>query len=199
MHIPNADRYPTMKLTQIKTAKASLLPKLKGTGQQCKGIARVMRAVFLEFCDTHDPYHELVLEAIDCARITNYIYTKHRSANRIPPLDAEKLIKLTFRFCQITTRLCRDYHKKKMCVFHYTIKSHYSLHIAMTARYLNPWHSECSSGEDYMKVAKRMVQGASRGNPISEVTNVAIRKYMKAFYIERNPRAPWWKKGHCCP
>ena len=35
MHIPNADRYPTMKLTQIKTAKASLLPKLKGTGQQC--------------------------------------------------------------------------------------------------------------------------------------------------------------------
>ena len=37
------------KLTQIKMARFAVLPKLKTTGQQCKGIARVMGKCFVSF------------------------------------------------------------------------------------------------------------------------------------------------------
>ena len=55
--VPANDRCPTLKLTQIKQARCASLPKLKGTGQQCKGIARVMGEVFRKLCDLDDDRH----------------------------------------------------------------------------------------------------------------------------------------------
>ena len=118
----------------LKTVFAASLPKLKGTGQQCKGIARVMGEVFRKLCDLDDDRHRLILEAIEYVRKTNHIYTRHRYANRIPPDDREELVAKTFKFCQITSKLIKYYHERGMFVFHYTIKSHYSLHIAMAGR-----------------------------------------------------------------
>ena len=192
--VPFKDRYPSLKLTQIKKATVAILPKLNGTGQQCKGLARVMGAVFRQFCDLSDARHIRILDGIKAMSETNRIYLMHRYANRIPRADSEKLIALSFEFCQISTGLVRYYHGRGIYAFHYTLKHHYCLHIALATRYYNPWFSECSSGEDYMKVAKRLVRGSMYGNRISKVANVALRKYIRGFSIERNPEAPWWKR-----
>ena len=154
--IPFKDRYPSLKLSQFKTMKpVGRLPKLKGSGQQCKGLTRVMSKVFQEDRDPEDQAHKRIVEGLEAMRITDQLYMRHRYANKMPQFDAGEVIRASFKFCQICTGLVRHYHKKKMPVFHYTMKHHYCLHIALTTKYLNPYMAECSSGEDYMKFAKK--------------------------------------------
>ena len=90
-----------------------------------------MGAVFRQFCDLSDTCHLRIVESIAAMKETNMIFALHRYAHRIPTADAEKLVAASFKFCQINTGLIRHYHSKSMFVFHYTLKHHYLLHVAL--------------------------------------------------------------------
>jgi hypothetical protein len=152
--VESKDRYPNLKVTQYKPAKANILPKLKGTGMQCKGLGKVMPSVFEAFMDATDPLHHRVPSGLRGIQATNEIYDANRTAYRFPAADAERLIHWSFDIAQQVTALIRAYHPKAIVLFHYTIKQHYTLHAALSARYTNPCYGDWTSGEDLMKVAK---------------------------------------------
>ena len=52
--VPLRHRYPSMKITQYKGGDVGHLPKLKGTGMQCRWLAVVMPDVFENFMDVDD-------------------------------------------------------------------------------------------------------------------------------------------------
>ena len=187
-------RYPNLKLSQYKSQKTvATLPKLKGTGMQCKGLAEVMPGVFQTLMDEDNPRHQRVLKLLQGIKATNEIYDRHRNAYRIPAADAERLIQHSFDVAQQTSALIRAYHPDGIVLFHYTIKQHYCLHIALAARYTNPYMWDCSSGEDLMKVAKRLIHGSMFGNNCVQATNRAMMKYAKALHITFDDRQPWWR------
>ena len=143
--VPNDLRYPTLRVTQYKSAKLGTLPKLKGTGVQCKGLAKVLPDVFAVFADLDDEYHRRVLEGLCLIRETNEILHEMRDAYRLPQNAADSLINKSFNIGRIVTELIRYYHPLGIPIFHYTIKLHYTLHISLVARYTNPMMWDCSS------------------------------------------------------
>ena len=143
--------------------------------------------------DDHNPRHQRVLKLLQGIKATNEIYDRHRNAYRIPAADAERLIQHSFDVAQQTSALIRAYHPDGIVLFHYTIKQHYCLHIALTARYTNPYFWDCSSGEDLMKVAKRLIHGSMFGNNCVQATNRAMTKYAKALHITLDDRQTWWR------
>ena len=62
-------------------------------------------------------------------------------------------------------------------LFNVTIKAHYIIHIAVTAKFLNPRLAMCYSGEDYMHHMKRLVQSSVRGTKRLRFTRKCVTKY----------------------
>lgn len=184
-------RYPDLKRTQIKTGLATQLPKLKGTGQQCKGLTRVMGSVFRKFHDETDRMHNRIAEALDATKAIDRMYMANRHAYRIPHADSREIIRLSFRVAQITTGLVRHYHDLSAVAFHYTIKLHYCLHATWATRYCNAVYGDCSSGEDFMNTARKLIRGCMYGNGLTACSNVAVQKYLKRFAFRSFTKAPW--------
>ena len=191
-NVPRKDRYPSLRTTQYKAALVAILPKLKGTGVQCKGLAKVMPTVFANFMDHEDEGHKMVLVGLNCIRETNLLIEENYHCHRFPAGAAQKFVELSFLIAQTTSALINRYHPA-LPLFHYTIKLHYTLHCALCSQYTNPLHGDCSSGEVLMKSAKRLVKGCLAGNPIHKVGSVALRKYLKGFHLLHDPSSPWWK------
>ena len=187
------DQYPNLKRTQIKGGHAAKLPKLKGTGQQCKGLSKVMGLVFRIFGDRDDPMHICIAECLDAIRDTDRIYESSRNEYRTPPADSKRLIELTFSIGRKISILIDYYHPRLIPCFHFTIKQHYTMHCALASAYTNPVHNECSSGENFMKFTKILLRGCMYGNPPARITNMAILKYVKGFEIKNKETAKWWK------
>ena len=194
-NVMSKDTYPELKKTRIKVMKpVSCLPKLKGTGQQCKGLTRVMETVFREFADLSDARHIRILNCLRLMKEVNELYLVNRMADRIPPEHSARIISGSFEIAQITAGLVRYYHPRGVIAFHYTKKTHDCLHAALASKYCNPMHGDCSSGEDFMKVAKQAIRGSMFGNRIGKTANVALRKYVKAWHLKRGQQRAWWKR-----
>jgi hypothetical protein len=170
------------------------LPKLKGTGQQCKGLTRVMETVFREFADLSDPRHIRILNCLKLMKEVNQLYLTNLRADRIPPQQSARIISASFEIAQITAGLVRYYHGQGVIAFHYTKKLHDCLHAAMASKYCNPMNGDCSAGEDFMKVAKQSIRGSMFGNRIAKSPNVALRKYVKAWHLKRGKQLAWWRR-----
>ena len=148
--VPKKDQYPNLKQTQIKGGHVSKLPKLKGAGQQCKGLSQVMGLVFRRFWDPEDRMHQRIATCLDEIRDTDQIYESNRHEYRIPAGDSRRLIRLTFSLGRSISILIEHYHAAGMPCFHFTIKQHYTMHCALASEYTNPYYGECSSGENFL-------------------------------------------------
>ena len=192
--VPARWRYPSLRITQYKSGKATALPKLKGAGMQCKSLSVVMPAVFRKFMDASNPRHQKVLLGLETIKETNTILDSNRCAYRLPTPAADRLIELSFLIAQITTSLIKYYHPRLIPLFHFTQKQHDCLHLALVGPFTNPMHGDCGSGEELMKVAKKLIRGSMFGNHPVKVGNVALHKYAKALHIKMDPAGPWWKR-----
>lgn len=186
-------RYPTLRLSQFKSGHVGHLPKLKGTGMQAKGLSKVMHLVFNEFMDEANPQHIRVRHLLLANKEVTDIYDEHVHAHRFPAEASERLIRLEFEIAQDVSALIQFYHPLAMPLFHFTLKQHYTLHAALSSRYGNPSHGDCSSGEDLMKTAKAMIKGAMHGNGPVQTSNKAMSKYVKALHLSYDSVHPWWK------
>ena len=196
VNVRRKDRYPHIRITQYKTGLVSHLPKLKGTGQQCKGLAAVMPQVFESFMAPRghvaNPLHRRVLAALQATHETNVLYESNRHVNIMPKADSDKIIELSFNIAKITTSLVKAY-QPDIPLFHYTIKSHLTLHCALATKYTNVLFSDCGSGEDFMKVARKLIRGSMHGNAIQTVGNKSLQRYARAMHLAWDSESPWWK------
>ena len=96
---------------------------------------------------------------------------------RWPADIGNKFMKDAFEFCLVETALGEHFHPLHLAIFHFTIKSHYLLHIGMIARYINPRLGWCYSGEDMMGKIKHLVQHTYDGTPPHVLVNKTMKKY----------------------
>ena len=191
-NVPIRHRYPAMKVTQVKSGDVGHLPKLKGTGLQCHWLTMVLPDVFENFMDIDDERHRLVLLLLNCVRDSNKILSQNRRTYRFPAEASDRLIDVCFQAAHVTTALIQHYHPGTP-VFHYTMKMHHTLHIALSSAYTNPMLWDCGSGEDLMKTVRQVMRGSKAGVPISKIGNTSLLKYVKAYHVISARDAPWWK------
>ena len=90
------------------------------------------------------------------------------------------------------TSLVKAY-QPDISLFHYTIKSHLTLHCALATKYTNVLFSDCGSGEDFMKVARKLIRGSMNGNAIQTVGSKSLQRYARAMHLGWDSESPWWK------
>jgi hypothetical protein len=185
-------RYPKLSVNMYKGGKAGKIPKLKGTGVQCKGINRVMPQVFEKHMDATNQVHRKVLIGLNAIKEIDAIYHEHRVEFKLPPAASDRLIELSFLVAKVVSSLIKFYHPRRIPVFHYTIKQHYCLHNAVASKYTNPLLGDCSSGEDLMKTAKKLIAASVHGNGPAKAGSVAIRKYMKGLHLQMDAHSALW-------
>jgi len=112
------DRYPDLKQTQIKKKNpVATLPKLKGTGQQCKGLTKVMQVVFEKFWNLADQRHARISVCLQLMKEVGTLYMTHRTEHRVPTEAARRIVEASFEIAQITTGLVRYHHARAQWLF----------------------------------------------------------------------------------
>ena len=75
-----------------------------------------------------------------------------------PKEVAKQLIDKSFFAAQVVATLIKRLRRLRVPLFHYTIKLHYCLHIALATQSTNPFMGDCSSGEELMKACKKLIK-----------------------------------------
>jgi hypothetical protein len=196
------DRFSEFKRTAIQSDSAKL-PFLKGAGGQIKNLMRAMAIAFREITnepryrnaplgvDPTNRLHETILFMIGESLKINVLLEKHSSAYRMEAPDCDHFRVACFQYCKAVTACCRLCHPRA-ALFHFTLKSHYLLHLGVVASYICPCLGDCSEGEDLMKVAKRLIASSSRGNSFLGCTKTAMAKYCHALSFDLDRDSPWW-------
>ena len=107
---------------------------------------------------------------------------------KLPTLVAAEFEACAFDGLALVTSVADHFmHVDPKPLFNVTIKCHYILHIAVTAKYCNPRLAMCYSGEDYMHHMKILVQSYVRGTAPTEVKQKLCDKIRHAFHLENSP------------
>ena len=107
--------------------------------------------------------------------------------------QADTLVKHMFDLMALDTALANYFHPRGQMLFHFTIKCHYLLHIAMKAREINPRLGWCYQGEDWMQKAKHLLQACQKGNKPDRALNEAMKKYCYAITFQMTRRTDIWR------
>ena len=197
------DRFACLKPTSIKSDSAKL-PFLKGSGGQVKKLMAAMAIVFRRITDNPryrnappgvDPtnnLHATIAYMIDESLNINTILEQHAAAYRMEPPHCHHFRDACFEYCKAITACCNLCHPRAP-LFHFTLKSHYLLHLGVIARYVCPCLGDCSEGEDLMKVAKRLIASSARSNTFAGSCKTAMSKYCRALGFDLSRDGKWWQ------
>ena len=116
----------------------------------------------------------------------------YAAAFSLPP-DASKAFEDAMQaYVALSSALAKHYHDRGMLLFHYTVKYHYALHLALIARYQNPGMGKCYAGEDFMQRARQIVQRCHNGAGPHQAVPKAMLKYAQG--IGMNLQSGNWRK-----
>ena len=140
--------------------------------------------------------HELIKLSFKYSLAIDNILDRNIHTNKLADAEAKALVKASFGFAQAQTALIKIFHPV-VPVFHYTIKMHYLLHIALVSKYINPSIASCCEGEDMMKVAKRLIQASHAGNKPEVAAQKAMARYCRGlgFDFQRRAGSAWRHHG----
>ena len=190
-----SERLPTLTKGMFHTT-AEKFPCLKGRGSCIKAVGPVLEILFerhMHKVRTDTPAATLlgkkeirqwVLWALQTSNKLHKVMDSHSKSYALPPDAAASFEEAAFRFCGFISLLGDAIHPHGICLFHYTIKFHYILHIGLAAAYQNPLMGSCMQGEQMMVIIKQLAASCARSNNIHQVTNAAMEKYCRAVGFE---------------
>lgn len=171
-------RYSEIRLSMF--AKPGDFPKLKGKAAEIRHLAGPLEYAFRQFMDRACLQHKQVLLMLQLAIKMESILDANKDEYRLPADAAAEWKKSAHGFVQLTTALAHHFHGGGILLFHFTIKSHYLLHLALLASETNPRLAWCYSGEDLMHLVRVMFGGSHRGAPPHVAVNKVMKKYAQA-------------------
>ena len=177
------NRLYSLTFTMVQS-EAAKLPCLKARGAQVKSAVPALKIVFAKYADAGNEQHNDILTALGYTREIDTILDGNITEYVLPPLDAARLQECCWRFCQYMTKLVKYFHPRDMNVFHYTLKMHYLIHFGMVASYMNPALGSCHSGEDLMKIVKRLISQSAVGSKPAPALKKAMGRYAAGLELD---------------
>lgn len=161
--------------------KSDDFPALKGKAAEIRNLVGVLCKVFGDLCDRANKQHKQVLFCLNAASTLENLLDEFKEVFRLPAPAASTFEKTSFQFAQVQAALAAHYAEQNMCLFHVTLKSHYFLHIALQAKYINPRIGWCYTGEDMMAKAKAIAQSSFFGTSPAKLSPKILEKYAFAL------------------
>ena len=169
------------------------LAYLKGSGYQIRATGHAMLPICRKHFDCKNDQHGMMVWTLEQSIEIDNVLHEHRYEFSYPELASKRLLDASFGFCQGCTALIKHFHARDEALFHFTIKSHYIMHIALAGQYINPMLASCDSGEDMMKVVKRLLASASGGRTSMGACHVAMEKYIRGLSFDFVRNSKYWR------
>ena len=183
LHTPSSHRLPAFSLNKFHSGQ-SKLPYLKARGCEVKALSRALIIVFGKYMDAGNVQHQDIMSLLETSVGIDDILANNKGVYKFPAADAVEFRKLCWKYDQLVTKLIKYYHPLEINLFHFTIKFHYLLHIGICAGWINPELASCDSGEDLMKVVKRLIAASAAGTGPAKAANKALKKYVHALSFD---------------
>ena len=171
----------------------SKLAYLKGSGYQIRATGHAMLAICRKHFDPGNTVHEMMLWTLEQSIEIDNVLQAYRYEFSLPESASKRLLEASFGFCQGTTALIKHFHPMDVALFHFTVKTHYLLHIAFVGQYINPMLASCDSGEDMMKIVKRLLASTTRGRSSVQACHVAMQKYIRGISFDFLECDKYWR------
>ena len=167
-------------------------PCLKGQAGDVRDLGGPLLRVWLKHMDASNLQHRHVKMVLEASVQMETILKRNVGNYRLAPDDAAEFLKQTWKYGVCISALGGFYHTKGLWLFHFTVKSHYLLHIALDAAQTNPNMTMCYQGEDLMHKVKILVQASCRGTCPQKLVSKFLVKYMHGVSFNiMNPIQGW--------
>ena len=186
-----------------KSAKKKF-PKLKAKAHETAVSVFAFSQIWKEKMKQNDRVHQWIHLCLSSSCRMDEILRNHKDEWKIPASEAEELwrVSLTMMTCNYALRT--HYAALGKCLFQAdTFKHHWLLHSVKLAKYINPVHVNCYSGETFMSTMKTLMHAQLAGRRSLSSMTVFMERYVRALTFETvnlNPRKTWklkWKKSEC--
>ena len=159
-------------------------PRLKSKAAETKYLAAALLYAFTTLMSPDDEQHKWIKLLLSLAVRMETLLEENKDLYRLPAPVAAEWKEVCQGYVQVTTQLGQYYHRKKIMLFHFTIKMHYVLHIALLGQRINPRLGWCYCGERMMQVVKLIVQKSHLGSPAPLVVNKVMGKYGRGLSLK---------------
>lgn len=173
-------RFSQLRLSMFHAAPGKF-PFLKGKAAEVRNIVPALQHVFGAMMDASNREHQQVKLGLDMAVRAEEILDEHATEYCLPLGAQQEFAKSLTSLIQLQSALGHHFHGKGAFLFHFTIKSHYALHIALISRYINPRLGWCYAGEDMMNKVQSLARASLRGTRAHNVSATLMRKYAFAL------------------
>ena len=168
-------------------------PSLKGKANEIKRLAGPLSQVWQKYYSVADKQHRLVRLALLASVELDLILDRHEDDFVLGGDDARRFKDLCFQYTACVSSLGSHYHTRGMWLFHFTIKTHYLLHLGLLCTEVNPRISWCYQGEDLMDKIKTLTQSVARGSSPQRMVAKIMHKYQVGLSYYMLSRHRWWK------
>jgi len=177
-----AHRFGGLKRSMFENADD--FPRLKGAANELRHFGAPLAHVFNLHCDNTVEIQRHMKMGLKATVDMENIMSVWSAVYRWPRNVHREFDRNAIKFCLVQTALGEHFHPLRIALFHFTIKSHYLLHIALASLYINPRLGWCYSGEDMMGKVKHLIQGTYRGTPVHVLVSKTMRKYANGLAFD---------------
>ena len=158
-------------------------PKLKGRGAESKDLVAPLLHTWSIFM-RHGQHHDVLVHTLltKQLQIQDILHENKRYAF-LPNDLAEKVLETIEQLLETYTLLCNEADRNHVLLWNMAPKFHWLWHLGHKARYLNPRRGNCMIDEDFVGVAKTIVQSCASGTAAHNVPSSFIDKYRWGLHM----------------
>ena len=169
--VPTRCKFQHLKPFMVRQSpKSAGCPKLRGRAAEIKGLVPVMVRLWEQCMNPDDALHTLVFSGLAASAKMDEILDNHRHDWILPGDSHDEFFRMVIQYCQSVQALHRWGGN---LWFNATFKLHTLFHLGERSRWQSPRLSWCFIGEDYMKIARRMIHASSFGTKLEFQNNKA--------------------------
>ena len=154
-------------------------PKLETKAGECRYFGPALLAVFELYYDRGIWEQRKIRLALMMSCRIEAILDAYAEAYKLPGGVATEFLHVMYTMNCLITELGNHFQSQVPPVelFNFTIKNHYTLHIAEMAAYINPRIGWCYQGEDFVGTLTKLIATCIKSLPPHLVVNKAMQKY----------------------
>ena len=174
------------------THSGTEFPGLKTKAAETKDLCKPLLHCWNKWMDAGNTQHRQAKTLLTLGVKLEQTLDDNKGEFKLPDQAARDWKKECQGLALANSALGHYYHARREMLFHFTIKWHYLLHLALMGQHMNPRLGSCYSGECMMKVVKSVVQSSHLGSPPPLVVNKVMTKYSHGLGLLCHPDV--WKR-----
>jgi len=184
----STDRFSNLKLSMFVKPDDphDSMPKLSGRAIEIKNLMPALAHVWKELSDAENVQHQAVLWGLVQSSKMDSLLDMYPYNDKLPAEAANAYRDAAYEYARTQAALADFYNGEgggALMIFDITAKTHWMLHGADDALYLNPRLSWNYAGEDFMGKVKVLHASCCKGNSAAMSTNKFAEKYCFALHL----------------